>query len=87
VGSILADAATIPTGGTFNGDALAKGAVTVINGAIAATALPVKHCNQGVYNGPEFRGPGKSKQGNPLRSNDELGATPSDAGRRCGNNK
>jgi hypothetical protein len=39
-----------------------------------------KHCNQGVGNGPENCDPGNSNQGNPNRSNDEVGGTPGDPG-------
>jgi hypothetical protein len=40
-----------------------------------------------VGNGPEGCDPGNSNQGDPLRSNDELGGTPGDPGRKGGNNK
>ncbi len=43
------------------------------------------HCNQGVGNGPEGCDPGELKQGNPSRSNDELGGTPGNPGRKGGN--
>jgi len=47
---------------------------------------PVKvHCNQGVGNGPEDCDPGNSNQGDESRSNDELGGTPGDPGRKGGN--
>ena len=49
---------------------------------------PVKsHCNQGVGNGPENCDPGNSNQGDPSRSNDKLGGTPGDPGRKGGNGK
>ena len=92
VGTILSGAAITLTRGTnFNGDALAKAAVTVTNNAvatgcgIAATPLTLKHCNQGVGNGPEFCDPGNSNQGNPFRTNDELGGLPGSPGRQGGN--
>jgi hypothetical protein len=44
-------------------------------------------CNQGVGNGPEICDPGNSNQGDPSRSNDELGGTPGDPGRKGGNGK
>jgi hypothetical protein len=37
--------------------------------------------------GRDQRHPGNSNQGNPSRSNDELGGTPGNPGRRGGNNK
>lgn len=42
-------------------------------------------CNQGVGNGPEGCDPGNSNQGNPFHSNDELGGTPGNPGRKGGN--
>ncbi|MEX0941409.1 MAG: ice-binding family protein [Pseudomonadales bacterium] len=42
-------------------------------------------CNQGVGNGPEDCDPGNSNQGDPSRSNDELGGTPGNPGRKGGN--
>jgi hypothetical protein len=44
-------------------------------------------CNQGVGNGPEGCDPGNSNQGDPSRSNDELGGVPGDPGRQGGNGK
>jgi len=44
-----------------------------------------KKCNQGVGNGPEGCDPGNSNQGNPFRSNDELGGVPGNPGRKGGN--
>jgi hypothetical protein len=93
VGTILAGAAITVTGGTFSGDALAKAAVTLTGAAITGceagtTPSPEKQkCNQGVGNGPEGCDPGNSNQGNPLRSNDELGGVPGNPGRKGGNNK
>jgi hypothetical protein len=40
-----------------------------------------------VGNGPEGCDPGNSNQGDPARSNDELGGTPGDPGRKGGNGK
>ena len=89
-GTILAGAAITITGGTFNGNALAKAAVTLTG--VAATGceggrfIPAKQrCNQGVGNGPEACDPGNSNQGNPFRSNDELGGVPGNPGRKGGN--
>ena len=88
-GNILAGAAITITGGTFNGDALAKAAVTLTGvsatGCGGTSTPPKRHCNQGVGNGPEGCDPGNSNQGNPLRSNDELGGVPGDPGRKDGN--
>ena len=90
VGTVLAGQAITLTRGTFNGDALAKAAVTLTGatliGCEAGVAKPPKkHCNQGVGNGPENCDPGNSNQGNPFRSNDELGGTPGNPGRKGGN--
>lgn len=52
-----------------------------------ATATISQHCNQGVGNGPENCDPGNSNQGDPSRSNDELGGTPGNPGRKGGNGK
>ena len=93
-GTILAGAAiTVTSGGvgTFDGRALAKAAVTVTGGtlngctggSLGGTAHP--KCNQGVGNGPEGCDPGNSNQGNPFRSNDELGGVPGNPGRKGGN--
>jgi hypothetical protein len=95
VGTILAGAAITLTRGTFSGNALAAAAVTVTGTTLvgcAGTTSPGKgklkaHCNQGVGNGPEGCDPGNSNQGNPARSNDELGGTPGDPGRQGGNGK
>jgi ice-binding like protein len=94
IGTILAGAAiTVTSGGvgTFDGRALAKAAVTITGGtltgctggSIGGTAKA--KCNQGVGNGPEGCDPGNSNQGNPFRSNDELGGTPGNPGRQGGN--
>ena len=76
---------------SFEGRALAKAAVTLTNsafvgctgGGIGGTAKP--KCNQGVGNGSEGCDPGNSNQGNPFRSNDELGGVPGNPGRKGGN--
>lgn len=99
-GSILSGAAITATGlanpdTDYNGNLLAKAAVTLTNfsltGCEGGIANPApskkKHCNQGVGNGPEGCDPGNSNQGNPLRSNDELGGVPGNPGRKGGNNK
>ena len=91
LGTILAGAAITDSGGTFEGRALAKAAVTLTGaafvgcegGSLGGTAKP--KCNQGVGNGPESCDPGNSNQGNPFRSNDELGGVPGDSGRMGGN--
>jgi len=93
LGTILAGAAITLTGGTFNGDALAKFAVTLTGSTLTPCTLasggsshsPRQRCNQGVGNGPENCDPGNSNQGNPLRSNDELGGVPGKPGRQGGN--
>ncbi len=90
VGTILAGAAITLTGGTFNGDAYAKAAVTMTGATVtscvgSASNPPHLRCNQGVGNGPEGCDPGNSNQGNPFRSNDELGGTPGNPGRKGGN--
>jgi hypothetical protein len=95
VGTILAGAAITTTGGTFTGNALAKAAVTLTNSNLVGCAgsqgggngKDKQHCNQGVGNGPEGCDPGNSNQGNPANSNDELGGTPGNPGRKGGNHK
>jgi hypothetical protein len=94
-GTILAGADITMTGtspGTpAEGRALAKAAVTLTQmafvgcegGSLGGTAHP--KCNQGVGNGPEGCDPGNSNQGNPFRSNDELGGTPGNPGKKGGN--
>ena len=97
-GTILAGAAitmTGPAGNTalFNGDALAKAAVTLTRMTVTGCEASGGHgnsrskCNQGVGNGPEGCDPGKSNQGDPSRSNDEEGGTPGTPGRKGGNGK
>jgi hypothetical protein len=90
LGTIYAGAAITDTGGTFNGNALAKAAVTLTGASLAGCesgggGKTHQKCNQGVGNGPEGCDPGNSNQGNPFRSNDELGGTPGDPGRQGGN--
>jgi hypothetical protein len=91
VGTILAGAAITITRGTFTGDALAKAAVTMTGtnlvGCAGGTGNAKVHCNQGVGNGPEGCDPGNSNQGDPSRSNDELGGVPGAPGRQGGNGK
>jgi hypothetical protein len=90
VGTILAGAAITVTRGTFYGDALAKAGVT-LTGATLTGCEPGgpagTGCNQGVGNGPEGCDPGNSNQGDPSKSNDELGGTPGNPGRKGGNGK
>lgn len=93
-GTILAGGAITLTGGTFNGDALAKAAVTLTGASVTgcenstpSTPPQRQRCNQGVGNGSEGCDPGNSNQGNPFRSNDELGGTPGNPGRKGGNKK
>jgi hypothetical protein len=91
LGTILAGAAITITRGTFDGDALAQAAVTMTGATITGCVQTSHHsrsrCNQGVGNGPENCDPGNSNQGDPSRSNDELGGTPGDPGRKGGNGK
>lgn len=97
-GTILAGAAITMTGtapGTpVEARALAKAAVTLTQMAFlgceggslgGGPKQPKSKCNQGVGNGPEGCDPGNSNQGNPFRSNDELGGVPGDPGRKGGN--
>jgi len=91
-GTILAGAAITITGGTFDGDALAQAAVTMTGATITGCEQTIQpparsRCNQGVGNGPENCDPGNSNQGNLSRSNDELGGTPGNPGRKGGNGK
>ena len=96
VGSILAGTAISITGAptdrlTFAGNAFAKTAVTITNATLTGCEGSMGNgntkgkCNQGVGNGPELCDPGNSNQGDPTRSNDELGGTPGDPGRQGGN--
>jgi Ice-binding-like len=98
-GTILAGAAITVVGatiGTFNGRALAKAAVSISGGTFTGctggslgggSGNGKAKCNQGVGNGPEACDPGNSNQGDPSRSNDELGGTPGNPGRQGGNGK
>src|SRR5581483_6671626 len=88
VGTVLAGAAITLTRGTFAGDVLAKAAVTITGTSLVGCAAASgkghgkekKKCNQGVGNGPEGCDPGNSNHHNG--SNDELGGTPGDPGRK-----
>jgi Ice-binding-like len=93
-GNILALASiTMTTGATLDGRAIAlNGAVTMDTNTISTCGQTGgggnghrTHCNQGVGNGPEGCDPGNSNQGDPSRSNDELGGTPGNPGRKGGN--
>ena len=88
-GTVLAGAAITVTRGAFNGDAFAKAAVTLTSAVVSPCGLASRPgrtgCNQGVGNGPEGCDPGNSNQGDPNRSNDELGGTPGNPGRKNGN--
>ena len=86
----LTGSASDPTALTLTGHVWATTAVTITNSTIIgcnAAGKPAKqHCNQGVGNGPEdVCDPGNSNQGDPSRSNDELGGVPGDPGRQGGN--
>jgi hypothetical protein len=89
-GTILANSITL-TGTALTGRAFAKTAVTMTGGTVfgctagGTVTTSTKHCNQGVGNGPEGCDPGNSNQGDPSRSNDELGGTPGNPGRKGGN--
>jgi hypothetical protein len=86
---------------TFAGQALATAAVTLTDVAFvgcessSSGGKSQSKCNQGVGNGPEGCDPGNSNQdgfgSNPFtgssRSNDELGGTPGNPGRKGGNTK
>jgi len=89
-GNILALASiTMTTRATLDGRAIAlTGAVTMDTNTITTCGGGKGHgskCNQGVGNGPEGCDPGNSNQGNPANSNDELGGTPGNPGRKGGN--
>jgi len=90
-GTILGGGDITLTGTSLEGRALATGAVTMtgsnIFGCNAAGTVARHGCNQGVGNGPEGCDPGNSNQGIPARSNDELGGTPGNPGRKGGNGK
>jgi hypothetical protein len=90
-GTILGGGDITLTGTSVAGRVLATGAVTMtgsnVFGCDAAGTVARHHCNQGVGNGPEGCDPGNSNQGEPSRSNDELGGVPGDPGRQGGNGK
>jgi hypothetical protein len=98
-GTVLAGADITLTGTTIAGSVLARGAVTLTGSTVTGCAATGsgggggggggghQHCNQGVGNGPEGCDPGNSNQGDKSRSNDELGGTPGDPGRKGGNGK
>ena len=90
VGNVLAGSAITFTGdgSSLVGRALAKTNVTLTGANIAACegSKGKGKCNQGVGNGPEGCDPGNSNQGDPFRSNDELGGVPGNPGRK-GDNK
>jgi hypothetical protein len=90
-GTILGGGDITLTGTSVAGGVFATGAVTMtgsnVFGCTAAGTVARHHCNQGVGNGPEGCDPGNSNQGDPSRSNDELGGTPGDPGRQGGNGK
>ena len=90
-GTILGGTAITMTGTSLEGRAFATGAVTMtgsnIFGCNASGTVAAHHCNQGVGNGPEGCDPGNSNQGDPSRSNDELGGVPGAPGRQGGNGK
>jgi len=95
-GNILAlISITMTTGASLDGRAIAlTGAVTMDTNTISTCGQTGgggnghrTHCNQGVGNGPEGCDPGNSNQGNPSRSNDELGGVPGAPGRQGGNGK
>jgi hypothetical protein len=87
-GTILGGGDVTLTGTSVEGRVLASGAVTMtgsnVFGCDANGTVAKHHCNQGVGNGPEGCDPGNSNQGNPARSNDELGGTPGNPGRKGG---
>ena len=88
-GTILGGGDVTLTNTSIAGRVLATGAVTMtgsnVFGCDANGAVARHHCNQGVGNGPEGCDPGNSNQGNPAHSNDELGGTPGNPGRKGGN--
>ena len=90
-GTILGGGDITLTGTSVSGSVFATGAVTMtgsnVFGCTAAGTVARHHCNQGVGNGPEGCDPGNSNQGDPSRSNDELGGVPGNPGRKGGNGK
>ncbi len=99
--TVTGTAGTLPSSLPFEGRALAKAAVTLTDvafvgcegGSLGGRAK--SKCNQGVGNGPENCDPGNSNQdghgSNPFdgarNTNDELGGTPGNPGRKGGNIK
>ena len=94
-GTILGGGDMTFTRTSLEGRAWATGAMTMtgpgnnIFGCAGASTPVGQHrkCNQGVGNGPEGCDPGNSNQGDPSRSNDELGGVPGNPGRKGGNGK
>jgi Ice-binding-like len=90
-GTILGGGDITTTGTSLEGRALATGAVTMTDSNIIGctggngNGNGKQPCNQGVGNGAEVCDPGNSNQGDPSRSNDELGGTPGNPGRKGGN--
>ena len=90
IGTILAGEGITLTRGTFDGNAWSQADVTITGTDVTGcegrkgNRNGGQRCNQGVGNGPEFCDPGNSNQGDPSRSNDELGGTPGDPGRKGG---
>ena len=91
IGTILAGAADAVTRGTFEGRTFSKADVTVTGAALLGctagiigggheNGAPKLKCNQGVGNGAEGCDPGNSNHHNA--SNDELGGTPGQPGRK-----
>lgn len=92
VGNILAVTSIgMDPGASLSGRALALNGAVTMSGANTVSDCgggrgnQRQRCNQGVGNGPEGCDPGNSNQGNPFRSNDELGGTPGNPGRKGGN--
>jgi hypothetical protein len=85
-GTILGGGDITLTGTSLAGRVLATGAVTMtganVFGCSASGTVLRHHCNQGVGNGPEGCDPGNSNHKHT--SNDELGGTPGDPGRKGG---
>lgn len=100
-GSILAGMDSTFTGGSLIGRDLTKGAATLTGATVSSCGsgpiLPPivpgkdhkdhKACNQGVGNGPENCDPGNSNHGDQHQSNDELGGTPGNPGRKGGSSR
>jgi hypothetical protein len=90
-GTILGGGDITTTGTSVAGRVFATGAVTMtgsnVFGCTSGGTVAGQHCNQGVGNGPEGCDPGNSNQGDKTRSNDELGGTPGNPGRKGGNGK